>query len=314
MEDLRLRRLKFRDLHILDTVAEAGSMAKAAPRLGMSQPAVSRVVADMEHLLGVPLFDRTSTGVELTRFGRALRRRTITVTDELKQGLGELTSLADPTQGEIRIGTTEPMTALTATIIQNISEAYPKISFVISADDTLGLHERLRQREIDIAVTRMAADFDRYEDLAGEALFEDELAVIAGKNNPLVRRRNITLRSLMNERWLLGRPATSFLRPFIEEAFRAEGLSVPAATMTCGSYAMQVNMLAAGPFLTIFPRATLRYPAPHPSLVPLRVRMQTTRRPVGLVRLKHRHVSPTVSLFCRVAREAAAKMRGRAPT
>ena len=67
MEDLRLRRLKFRDLHILDTVAEAGSMAKAAPRLGMSQPAVSRVVADMEHLLGVPLFDRTSTGVELTR-------------------------------------------------------------------------------------------------------------------------------------------------------------------------------------------------------------------------------------------------------
>ena len=121
------------------------------------------------------------------------------------------------------------MTALTATIIQNISEAYPKISFVVSADDTLGLHERLRQREIDIAVTRMAADFDRYEDLAGEALFEDELAVIAGKNNPLVRRRNITLRSLMNERWLLGRPATSFLRPFIEEAFRAEGLSVPAA-------------------------------------------------------------------------------------
>ena len=99
MEDLRLRRLKFRDLHILDTVAEAGSMAKAAPRLGMSQPAVSRVVADMEHLLGVPLFDRTSTGVELTRFGRALRRRTITVTDELKQGLGELTSLADPDAG-----------------------------------------------------------------------------------------------------------------------------------------------------------------------------------------------------------------------
>ena len=174
-------------------------------------------------LLGVPLFDRSSNGVELTRFGRALRRRTITVTDELKQGLGELTSLADPTQGEIRIGTTEPMTALTATIIQNISEAYPKISFVISADDTLGLHERLRQREIDVAVTRMAADFDRYEDLAGEALFEDELAVIAGRNNTLMRRRSITLRSLMNERWLLGRPATSFLRPFIEEAFAQKG-------------------------------------------------------------------------------------------
>ena len=308
MEDLRLRRLKLRDLHILDAVAEAGSMAKAAPRLGMSQPAVSRVVADMERLLGVPLFDRTSRGVELTKFGQALRRRTTSVTDELKQGLGELTSLADPTQGEVRIGTTEPMTALTATIIQNISDVYPKIAFVVSAGDTLALHDRLRQREIDIAVTRMAADFDRYEDLAAEALFEDELAVIAGKHNPLVRRRSLTLRSLMNERWLLGVPASSFLRPFIEEAFRVEGLSVPPATVTCGSYAMQVNLLAAGPFLAILPRATLRYPAPHPTLAPLRVRMPTTRRPVGLVRLKHRHVSPTVSLFCRVAREAARQM------
>ena len=309
MDGLRLRRLKLRDLHVLDAVAEAGSMAKAAPRLGMSQPAVSRVVADMEHLLGVPLFDRTSTGVELTRFGQALRRRTTAVTDELQQGLGELAFLADPTQGEIRVGTTEPMTALTATIIQNISDAYGRIRFVVSAADTLALHEKLRHREIDIAVTRMAADFDRYQDLVGEALFEDELAVIAGKHNPLVRRRHLTLRSLMNEKWLLGTPAMSFLRPFIEEAFRSEGLDVPAATVTCGSYAMQVNLLAAGPFLAILPRATLRYPAPHPTLAPLRVRMPTTRRPVGLVRLKHRHVSPTVDLFCRVAREAAAKVQ-----
>jgi DNA-binding transcriptional LysR family regulator len=269
---------------------------------------VSRVVSDMERLLGVPLFDRTSSGVELTRFGEALRRRTTNVTDELKQGLGELTFLADPTQGEISIGTTEPMTALTATIVQNISAAYPKIRFIISAGDTLALHERLRRREIDIAVTRMAADFDRYEDLAAEALFEDELAVIAGKHNPLVRRKGLTLRSLVNERWLLGMPATSFLRPFIEEAFRAEGLSVPAATVTCGSYAMQTNLLAAGPFLTILPRATLRYPAPHPTLVALRVRMPTTRRPVGVVRLKHRHISPIVSIFCRVAHEAASEM------
>ena len=117
MEDVRLRRLKLRDLQVLEVVASVGSMAKAAPRLGMSQPAVSRVVADMESLLAVPLFDRTSTGVELTRFGQALRCRTTNVIDELKQGLGELAFLTDPTQGEVRIGTTEPMTALTAKIV-----------------------------------------------------------------------------------------------------------------------------------------------------------------------------------------------------
>lgn len=139
------------------------------------------------------------------------------------------------------------MTALTATIIQNISDVYGRLRFVISAADTLALQEKLRHREIDIAATRVAANFDRYQDLVGEALFEDELAVIAGKHNPLVRRRHLTLRSLMNEKWLLGTPAMSFLRPLIEEAFRSEGVDVPAATATCGSYAMQVNLLAAVP-------------------------------------------------------------------
>jgi DNA-binding transcriptional LysR family regulator len=309
MDDPRLRRLKIRDLQILDVVAAAGSMAKAAPRLGMSQPAVSRVIAEMELLLGVPLFDRTSSGVELTSYGQVLRRRTTNVTDELKQGLGEIAFLTDPTQGEIRIGTTEPMSALTATIVQDISDAYPKIRFTISASDTLALHDRLRQREIDIAVTRMAADFDRYEDLAAEPLFEDELAVIAGKHNPLVRRRNLRLRDLINERWLLGVPGSSFLRPFIEEAFRAENLRVPTATVTCASFAVQTNLLAAGRFLVILPRATLRYPTPHPVLVALRLRMPTTRRPVGLVRLKHRSASPMVNLFYKVAREAAKHMQ-----
>lgn len=90
----------------------------------------------------------------------------------------------------------------------------------------------MREREIDIAVTRMASNFDAYEDLHAEALFEDELAVIAGRENRLARRRNLTLNDLMDEPWLLGPPSMSFLRPFIGEAFQQVGLSVPHATVT----------------------------------------------------------------------------------
>jgi DNA-binding transcriptional LysR family regulator len=309
VEDQRFRRLRLRDLHILDVVADAGSMAKAAPRLAMSQPAVSRVIAEMEHVLGVPIFDRTSTGVELTPYGAVLRRRATNVADELKQGLGELTFLADPGQGEIRIGSTEPMTALTATIVRRMSDAYPKIAFSVIGADTLLLHRKLREREIDIAVTRMAANFAGYDDLQAEALFEDELAVIAGKQNKLTRRRSLALKDLMNERWILGLPGSSFLLPFIEEAFRHEGLSVPSATMTTTSYALQGNLMAAGPFLTILPRAILRYPGPHPTLTALSVKLPTTRRPVGLVWLRHRSMSPITSIFCKLAREAAKPMQ-----
>ena len=302
-EDQRLRRLKLRDLYILQVVADAGSMAKAAPRLAMSQPAVSRVIAEMEQTLGVPVFDRTSAGVELTAYGAILRRRATNVADELNQGLGELNFLADPTQGEIRIGSTGPMTALVATIVQRMSSTYPKIVFHVSVADTLQLFRQLRNREIDVAISRMTQDFAE-SDLHAEPLFEDELAVIAGKQNKLARRRNLTLKDLIGERWVFGPPETSFLSPFIEEAFRAEGLSVPSATVV-GPTQLASNLLTAGPFLAILPRALLRYPRPHPTLVALSARLPTTRRPIGILRLRHRSMSPITRIFCELAREAS---------
>jgi DNA-binding transcriptional LysR family regulator len=308
-EDQRLRRLKLRDLHILQVVADAGSMAKAAPRLAMSQPAVSRVIADMEQALGVPVFDRTSTGVELTAYGAILCRRATNVADELNQGLGELSFLADPTQGEIRIGSTGPMSTLVATIVQRMSSTYPKIVFQVSMADTLQLFRQLRNREIDVAISRMTHDFAE-SDLHTEPLFEDELAVIAGKQNKLARRRNLTLKDLIGERWVFGPPEASFLSPFIKEAFRAEGLSVPSATVV-GSSQLASYLLEAGPFLTILPHALLRYPRPHPTLVALSARLPTTRRPIGMLRLKHRSMSPITGIFCDLAREVSKQMRSR---
>lgn len=308
-EDHRVRRLKLRDLHILDVVAEAGSMAKAAPRLAMSQPAVSRAIAEMEHALGVPVFDRTTGGVELTAYGAVLRRRATIVADELKQGLGEISFLSDPTQGEIRIGTTEPMTSLTAAILQRMSSQYPRIVFHVSAADTGALHRLLRGRDIDVAISRMATE-SAGGDLATEPLFEDELVVIAGKQNDLVRRKRLALKDLMNERWVFGPSEHFFLQPFIEEAFAQVGLPVPPATVLSASAYLRNNLLVAGPFLTILPQALLRYPRPHPTLAALPVRLPTTRRPVGLVWLKQRSMSPITQLFCKLAREAARPMRG----
>jgi DNA-binding transcriptional LysR family regulator len=69
------RRLRLRDLHLFLTVVQWGSMAKAAARLGMSQPAVSAVIANLEQTLGVKLFDRHPQGVIPTAYAQALVRR-----------------------------------------------------------------------------------------------------------------------------------------------------------------------------------------------------------------------------------------------
>src|SRR5262245_50139743 len=84
------RRLKLRDLHILFTVVQWGSMAKGAAQLGMSQPAVSEAIASLENALQVRLLDRSSRGVEATVYARALLKRGHVVFDELKQGIRDI--------------------------------------------------------------------------------------------------------------------------------------------------------------------------------------------------------------------------------
>src|SRR5215472_16454401 len=89
------RRLRLRDLHVFFTVAQNGSMARAATQLGVSTPTVSEVIADLEHGLGVRLLDRSPKGVELTPYGNALLKRTLTVFDELKQSIKDIEHLED---------------------------------------------------------------------------------------------------------------------------------------------------------------------------------------------------------------------------
>src|SRR5580700_8199013 len=102
------RRLRLRDLRVFFAVMECGSMAQAAARFRITQPAVSQVIVELEGALGVKLLDRSSRGVEPTRYGRALLVRARAAFDELRQGIREIELLADPTSGELRIGCAEP--------------------------------------------------------------------------------------------------------------------------------------------------------------------------------------------------------------
>ena len=120
------RRLRLKDLHTLQTVAEVGSMAKASERLALSQPAISKAVSDMEHMLGTPLLDRSSRGVALTDCGRLLVERTKVVFDEITQGVSEIERLSDPTRGIVKVGTTEPVAGVVSEIITWLAGKYPR--------------------------------------------------------------------------------------------------------------------------------------------------------------------------------------------
>src|SRR5215471_15884125 len=124
------RRLKLRDLNIFLAVVKEGSMSKAATTLAMSQPSVSKSIADIEHTLGAPLLDRTPYGVEPTPYGQALIKRSTAAFDELRQSVKDIESLLDPTAGEVRLGSTSPMAGgIVGAVIERLSVRYRRLSF-----------------------------------------------------------------------------------------------------------------------------------------------------------------------------------------
>lgn len=296
------RRLKLRDLHILLAVVQAGSMAKAATQLAISQPAVWNAIADMERVLGVRLFDRSPRGVEPTRYGNALIKRSAAVFDELRQGVKEIEFLADPTIGEMRIGTSEPIAGvIISRVIDRLSRKYPRLVFHIMPGDTALLYRELRERNVDLIVARVRGT---EEDTNTEILHEDTFVVAAGAKNRWVSRRTLNLADLLGEPWILP-PLDSWSGALVLEAFRASGLDLPQATVFTFSNSLRSNLAAAGRFLTVLPDYLMKSSAKHPLLKPLPVELAATRRQVGIVTLKNRTLSPVAELFIDCARETA---------
>jgi DNA-binding transcriptional LysR family regulator len=168
-------------LNVLLAVAEWGNMARAAEHLAISKPAVSKAISDLENTLGVRLLDRSPQGLELTLYGRAFLKRSIAIFNDLGTSVTELESLADPTAGELRIGTTNVMAAgLVCAIVDRLSRQYPRLAVRVTIGDLPDLQDReLREHDIDLMIGRLP-DAIPAEDTETEVLFEETVFVVAG--------------------------------------------------------------------------------------------------------------------------------------
>jgi DNA-binding transcriptional LysR family regulator len=310
------RRLRLRDLHVLHTVVQHRSMAKAAVQLGVSQPAISEVIADLEHALGVRLLDRSPQGVEPTMYGNALLKRTITVFDELKQSVRDIENLADPTKGEIRIAC--PL-AIAFTIIPHILERfiqkYPRVVLhfdeVASASGTRDFRD-LRDRKYDLILGRgwpLKAEEPPTDDLNIESLFDDQLVVATGAPSKwAARRRKIDLAELVDEPWIMQGPQTWNYRT-LAEACHGRGLAMPKASVVTLSMSVITHFLADGRFITAMPRSVAYFK----SLKVLPVELPARPWPVNIARLRNRTLSPAAERFIECARDFTRPLRSSAP-
>jgi DNA-binding transcriptional LysR family regulator len=294
------RRLRFRDLQVFFAVVQYGSMAKAAAEFGVTQPAVSEVIGQLEHAFGVRLFDRSPKGVEPTIYARALFKRGIAAFDELKQGIRDIEFLADPTKGEVRIGCPDSIAgAILAPMLQQFCRDYPGMALTIDSvpTPTWELPE-LHARKFDVVLARLSKPHSQDplgDELNIEILFEDETVIAAGATSRWARRRKIDLVDLLDASWV-GPPRPAFTTVLIEQAFRARNLPVPEMRAMTFSVQVRAHLLATGDFLSAMPKSMLHLNPECIGLKELPIKL-TGPNFVAIVTLKNRTVTPAVDLF-----------------
>jgi DNA-binding transcriptional LysR family regulator len=301
------RRIRLRDLHVFLTVVQCGSMAKAARQISVSQPAISKSIADLEHTLAVRLLDRGPLGVEPTLYGSALVRRGLAVFDELRQAVGEFEFIANPTVGEVRIGCNESLSvALLPAVIERLSAQYPGVVVHVSQMSraiTLEI-QQLRERRVDLIIGRGIFPIPE-DDLNAEVLFEEPLLIVAGVRSRWVRRRKLDLADLADAKWILF-PPNEGPGPLVEQAFLKLGLALPRASVTTSSFHLRDALLTTGDYLTVVPACMLRvFNAKRLMVKTVPIDLGVQIRPVAVFTLKNRTLNPVAEIVIKCIREEA---------
>jgi DNA-binding transcriptional LysR family regulator len=187
--------------------------------------------------------------------------------------------------------------------INGFSRRYPDITCqVVEADSTNLEYRQLQERSVDLMVTRIPHGFAD-DELDAEILFNDPHFVVAGANSNWATRRNVTLADLVDEPWII--PASLVVEAILTEAFGAQDLKVPEGAVITSFILMRNHLLATGRFLTVLPDSVLRYNAKQWALCALPIKLRTKPRPIAIITLKNRTISPAVRLFIEQLRSVA---------
>lgn len=223
--------LKTRHMVLLVELGRHGSILHAAEAANLTQPAASKLLGELEHALGVQLFDRLPRGVAPTWYGKVLIRRAGAALAEMGAGHQEVMELLAGQSGRVEVGTVlTPSTTFLPDAVIRLKASHARVHVSISVDTSKLLVARLRAGELDMVIGRVFDSEDGGE-LAFEPVTDEPHALIARAGHPLAGRSGLQLEELARQGWILP-PADSIARDRLTALFVAHGLEAPLDTVS----------------------------------------------------------------------------------
>lgn len=250
--DRALTRLKFRQLRLLVAVGAQGSIQHAARDLGISQPAATKMIQDLEVDFEVQLFERTNRGVVPTLFGEALIRHGKLIFAQVSNAAQELDDLSEGNSGRVVVGTLLAASpSLLPRAVERLLVERPNVAIKIVEGTNEVLVPALLSGEIDLIVGRLPSHRHRTKTVQ-ERLYNDRVVAVVGPQHPLVDAREICFEDLMRYGWILP-PVETTLRRQTDQFFLKQGLGNPVISIESVSYLANRTLLRSHDFVGLMP-------------------------------------------------------------
>ena len=300
-------RLKMRQMQLLMALDEMRNIHLAAEETGMSQPAASKMLKDIEEIFGVPLFERLPRGVRQTVCGDAVTRHVRMALTCLAQAHAAVATLQAGLSGHVRVGAIiTPCPSLVPQAIIRTKREAPKLNISFEVSTSNELVADLKHGRVDFVLGRIMEQEDE-PNLGYEEISSEVRCVVARAGHPLMSRTDLTLADLVDSGWILSARGT-ILRNRVDMMFRRAGLDLPSNTVDTNSVLVVMNMLMHTDFLHVVPVEVARFYMRSGEIAMLPIEIPCVVENYGIITRRDVMLSPGAQLLLGHVRAVAAEI------
>lgn len=297
--------LRLRHLQLLIALDEFRHLGRAAEFLSLTQPAVSKMLAEVERQFALPLFTRSPRGTDPTPYGQVVTRFARSMLAEYGRARDELAAVSSGAAGRVALGVM--VAALPGLVLQavcRLKEQAAGATVLIEEGDLSRLLPRLRVGELDLFVGRLEPGYAA-PDLHTEVLYDDAMCIVSHPDHPLAGQARVSWRQLASEPWVVPPPWASS-RIKLAQLFYRRKLEPPADIVETASFLATLSFVRQRPAIGFVARAVALHLEREGLVQALRVPLPMDLPPIGIITLRGRAHSPTADALLQCLRQEAA--------